>query len=57
MDALEDGIVHVRDPWGMAGSGSGMGSRATLSLSDFMVQWDYALNNVVFPNRVKAGGK
>lgn len=56
VDSLQDDLVHVRDPWGVAGPGSGMGTRATLALADFMTHWDYAMNNVVIPNRIKVGG-
>jgi hypothetical protein len=53
VDRLEADVVHVRDPWGVSGPGSGAGTRATIPLSDFMEHWDYALNNAVFPNRAK----
>ena len=53
VDKLEGDIVHVRDPWGIAGPGSGTGTRATIKLSDFMVHWHWAINNAVFPDRVK----
>ncbi len=33
--------------------GSGTGTQATIKLSDFTEHWHWALNNVVFPNRLK----
>jgi predicted double-glycine peptidase len=53
VDRLEDDVVHVRDPWGISGLGSGPGSQATIKLSDFLDHWQGALNNAVFPNRLK----
>lgn len=53
VDRLEGDIVHVRDPWGLSGPGSGTGTQATIKLSDFMEHWHWAINNVVFPNRLK----
>jgi predicted double-glycine peptidase len=53
VDELEGEPVHVRDPWGLSGPGSGTGTRATIRLSDFMEHWAYALYNAVFPNRRK----
>jgi predicted double-glycine peptidase len=53
VDSLEGDLVHVRDPWGLAGPGSGTGTQATIKLADFLEQWHWALNNVVFPNRLK----
>ena len=42
-------IVHVRDPWGLNGPGSGTGTRATLSLADFKLHWHGAIHQVVIP--------
>jgi predicted double-glycine peptidase len=53
VDSLEGEIIHVRDPWGLTGPGSGTGTQATIKLSDFLEHWHWALNNVVFPNRLK----
>jgi predicted double-glycine peptidase len=53
VDKLEGDLVHVRDPWGPSGPGSGTGTQATIRLSDFMEHWHWAINNVVFPNRLK----
>ena len=53
VDKLEGDVVHVRDPWGLTGPGSALGTRATIKLSDFMEHWHWALNNVVIPNRRK----
>jgi len=56
VDRSVDGIVHVRDPWGLSGVGSANGTRATLLLSDFVVHWDCTGFNVVAPNARKKGG-
>jgi hypothetical protein len=53
VDKLDGDIVHVRDPWGLSGPGSGTGTQATIKLSDFMDHWHWAINNAVFPNRLK----
>jgi predicted double-glycine peptidase len=53
VDNLEGDVVQVRDPWGQSGPGSGTGSQATIMLNDFMEHWHWALNNGVFPNRLK----
>lgn len=53
VDRLDGDIVHVRDPWGPSGLGSGTGTRATISLMDFLEHWHWAMNNAVFPNRTK----
>jgi len=53
VDGLDGDVVHVRDPWGLAGPGSGAGTRATIRLNDFLEHWHWAINNAVFPNRVK----
>lgn len=53
VDRLEEDQVHVRDPWGLAGPGSGTGTRATIRLSDFLEHWHWALNHAVFPNWLK----
>ena len=53
VDALEGTIVHVRDPWGLAGPGSGSGSKATMLLNDFLEHWHWSLYKAVFPNRRK----
>jgi hypothetical protein len=53
VDRLEGDLVHVRDPRGLAGPGSGTGAHATVKLVDFLEHWHWALNNVVFPNRLK----
>ncbi len=53
VDNLEGVIVHVRDPWGLTGPGSGTGTRATINLSDFLEHWHWGVNNAVFPNRRK----
>jgi ABC-type bacteriocin/lantibiotic exporter with double-glycine peptidase domain len=53
VDRLDGDIVHVRDPWGVSGPGSGTGTLATIKLSDFMEHWHWAINNAVLPNRLK----
>jgi hypothetical protein len=53
VDRLEEEVVHVRDPWGLSGLGSGTGTEATIRLSDFLEYWHWALNNAVFPVRHK----
>jgi ABC-type bacteriocin/lantibiotic exporter with double-glycine peptidase domain len=53
VDKLEGDLVHVRDPWGLTGPGSGTGTQATMKLSDFLEHWHWALNNAVFPQRLK----
>jgi hypothetical protein len=53
VDKLEGNIVHVRDPWGQNGPGSGTGTRATIALDDFLEHWHWAFNNAVIPNRLK----
>ena len=53
LDKLESDLVHVRDPWGLAGLGPGTGTKATIKLSDFQDHWHWAINNAVFPNRLK----
>jgi predicted double-glycine peptidase len=53
VDRLEGETVHVRDPWGETGPGSGTGTRATLAWADFLEHWHWALNSAVFPVRRK----
>ena len=53
VDRLEGNIVHVRDPWGMAGPGSGTGTNATILLEDFLEHWHWAYQTAVFPNARK----
>jgi hypothetical protein len=53
VDKIEGGVVHVRDPWGLSGPGSGTGTRATIRLADFLEHWHYAANNVISANRLK----
>lgn len=53
VDGVEGDFVHVRDPWGVSGPDSGSGSQATIKLSNFLEHWHWALNNAVFPNRLK----
>ncbi len=53
VDGLDGDTVRVRDPWGLKGPGSGTGTKATLSLQDFLEHWQWALNKAVIPNRRK----
>ncbi|MBY0228342.1 MAG: hypothetical protein K2W96_03585 [Gemmataceae bacterium] len=53
VDKEEGGIVHVRDPWGVKGPGSGCGTKATMRRADIQVAWDMALDKVVFAAREK----
>lgn len=53
VDRREGDTVYVRDPWGLSGPGSGVGTQATIRLSDFLEHWHWALNNAAFPNRLK----
>jgi hypothetical protein len=53
VDRSEVNLVYVRDPWGLAGPGSGAGTRATLTLTDFRNHWGGAIYNGVVPNAIK----
>jgi hypothetical protein len=53
VDRLDGDIVHVRDPWGLDGPGSGTGTVATIKLADFRAHWHWAFYNAVFPYRSK----
>jgi hypothetical protein len=53
VDGLFDELVHVRDPWGLTGPGSGTGTRATLSVSDFRTHWHGSFHTAVIPVAVK----
>lgn len=53
VDGLDGELVQVRDPWGLAGPGSGMGTRASLSLNDFRAHWHGSFHTVVTPVAVK----
>jgi len=53
VDKIEGGVVHVRDPWGTSGPGSGIGTQATINLADFLDHWHWAINNAVIPVRSK----
>jgi hypothetical protein len=53
VDRLDGGLVHVRDPWGLAGPGSGTGSKAKVALADFRTHWWGALHTAVIPVAVK----
>jgi hypothetical protein len=53
VDRLKGDLVHVRDPWGLSGPGFGTGTEATIKLSDFLEHRHWAVNNAVFPNRLK----
>ena len=49
VDKLEGNIVHVRDPWGLAGIGSATGTRASMTLDAFREHWRRAIHNAVVP--------
>ncbi len=49
VDKLERETVHLRDPWGVSGPGSGTGTRAMMRRSDFLEHWKWAIHNVVIP--------
>ncbi len=53
VDRLEGDLVHLRDPWGTSGPGSGCGSHATIRLADFRAHWTWGYHNAVTPNRRK----
>ena len=53
VDGLNGDIVSLRDPWGLSGPGSESGTRATIRLSDFLEHWHWAINNVIYPYRLK----
>lgn len=53
VDRLAGDILHVRDPWGLVGPGSGTGTVATIKLADFLYHWHWALNKAVIPIRRK----
>lgn len=53
VDRLDGNLVHVRDPWGLTGPGSGTGTKATMTLADFRAHWFGAMYTVVVPVGVK----
>lgn len=53
VDGLNGDTVHLRDPWGLGGPGSESGTRATMRLIDFIEHWHWAVNNLVYPCRLK----
>lgn len=53
VDRIEGEVVHVRDPWGISGPGSGAGTHATIKFADFLAHWHWAINNAVFPSRLR----
>lgn len=53
VDGREDDVVHLRDPWGVAGFGAESGSRSTILIADFMNHWDATSNLCVNPTRRK----
>jgi predicted double-glycine peptidase len=53
VDGLRGDAVDVRDPWGLGGPGSESGTRATIRLADFLEHWHWAVNNLVYPYRLK----
>jgi predicted double-glycine peptidase len=53
VDGLDGDTVHVRDPWGLEGPGSGTGTKATMQLNDFLEHWHWGYYTAVFPNSQK----
>jgi hypothetical protein len=49
VDRLDGDVVHVRDPWGLEGLASEMGTVAALKVSDFLEHWNRAYYNAVVP--------
>jgi hypothetical protein len=55
VDGLHDGVLAVRDPWGLSGPGSGSGTEATIRLDDFLEHWRFGIHQVIIPIEHKAG--
>jgi hypothetical protein len=53
VDSLNGDVVSLRDPWGLSGPGSGSGTQATIRLADFLEHWHWAINNAIYPYRLK----
>jgi hypothetical protein len=43
---LENNVLHVLDPWGLNGPGSGCGTEATISMNEFLQRWQPSLHAV-----------
>lgn len=48
IDGVENGLVKIRDPWGVNGLGSIFGVEGTVKYDDFLRLWRNALNKAVF---------
>ena len=48
VDGIENGLVKIRDPWGLDGAGSINGVEGTVKYDDFMELWRRARNETVF---------
>ena len=57
VDGRHDGILAVRDPWGLTGPGSGAGTEATIRLDDFLEHWRFGIHQVIIPIGHKTGGR
>lgn len=53
VDAISNGVVAVRDPWGLAGPGSGEGTEATIRLDEFLERWNRGYNGIIVPDQLK----
>ena len=49
VDRMESGIIHVRDPWGHDGPGSGTGTDAAIKLADFLEHWHWIYYTGLIP--------
>jgi hypothetical protein len=57
VDALRDDILTVRDPWGLSGPGSGIGTEAAIRLDDFLEHWRFGIHQAIVPIGQKAGSR
>jgi len=57
VDKVANGIVHIRDPWGLFGPGSSTGSRATMELGNFHDHWRAGFHLSVFRQRTSQGAQ
>jgi hypothetical protein len=56
VDGLESNeVIAVRDPWGPTGPGSGIGTQATMKLTDFHEHWLAGMHYGIFPGKEKGG--
>jgi hypothetical protein len=57
VDVLREGILTVRDPWGLSGPGSENGTEATIRLDDFLEHWRYGIHQAIVPIEHEAGSR